>query len=111
MKIRISIRRMALTRRMTIKFSLLILAIAALPLTLSKALDMKNIFKPNLSKLEFTHPHETKPSCRKKLKFFTTALFIAIYTICKTVKTEMPPPLASYREDLKSERARAAMIA
>lgn len=40
-------------------------------------------------------------SYRKKLKFFTTTLFITIYTICKTVKTEMP--LASYREDFRSE--------
>lgn len=42
---------MALMRRMTIKISLLIPAFAALPLIPSKALDMKNIFKPNLSKL------------------------------------------------------------
>lgn len=46
---------------------------------------------------------------RKKLKFFTTTLFITIYTICKTVKTEMPP-LVGYREDFKSERTRVAMI-
>ena len=57
---------MGLTRRMTIKFSLLVLALAALPLTLSKALDMKNIFKPNLSKLELTFPHETKPPLPKE---------------------------------------------
>lgn len=57
---------MALTRRMMIKFSLLILALAALPLTPSKALDMKNIFKPNLSKLEPTRPHETKPPLPKE---------------------------------------------
>lgn len=97
---------MALTRRMTIKFSLLILALAALPLTPSKALDMKNIFEPNLSKLELTCPHETKPLYRKKLKFFTTTLFIAIYTTCKTVKTEMMLALVGYREDFKSERMR-----
>ena len=57
---------MALTRRMTIKFSLLILVLAALPLTPSKALDMKNIFEPNLSKLELTYPHETKPPLPKE---------------------------------------------
>lgn len=43
---------------------------------------------------------------RKKLKFFTTTLFITIYTICKTVKTEMMLALVGYREDFKSERTR-----
>lgn len=47
---------------------------------------------------------------RKKLKFFTTTPFIAIYTICETVKTEMPSPLIGYREDFKSERMRVAMF-
>lgn len=43
---------------------------------------------------------------RKKLKFFTTTPFITIYTICKTVKTEMMLALVGYREDFKSERMR-----
>lgn len=59
-----------------------------------------------LKRLELTCPHETKPSpYRKKLKFFTTTPFITIYTICKTVKTKMPP-LIGYHEDFRSERMR-----
>ena len=73
---------MALIRRMTIKFSLLILALAALPLTPSKALDMKNIFEPNLSKLELTCPHEAKPLLPKETQIlYDYALYCDLYNM------------------------------
>ena len=43
---------------------------------------------------------------RKKLKFFNDTATTEIYTICKTVKTEMMLALVGYREDFKSERMR-----
>ena len=89
---------------MALKFSLLVLALAALPLTPPKALDMKKyISYPGYSP---PAPMKPNPSYRKKLKFFTTTLFITFYTICKTVKTEMILALVGYREDFKSERTR-----
>lgn len=51
-------------------------------------------------------PPRNQTSYRKKLKFFTTMPFIAIYAICKTVKTEMMLALVGYRKDLKSEWTR-----
>lgn len=96
---------MGLTRRMTIKFSLLILALAALPLTPSKALDMKIYLNRTYPGYSSPTPMKQNLPYQKKLKFFTTTLYIMIYTICKTVKTEMPP-LVGYREDFKSERMR-----
>ena len=53
---------MALTRRMTIKFSLLVLALAALPLTPSKALDMKKY----ISYPGYSSPAPMKPNLLPK---------------------------------------------
>ena len=80
---------MALTRRMTIKFSLLILALAALPLTPSKALDMKIYLSRTYPGYSSPAPIGTdegsndylalKPDAERQLRYKKIARFLSGY--------------------------------